>query len=188
MGGKEVSGELYENMKGGELEAILNMFDAMSDADRSKLIRAYGLGEEGGNADLANYLQWYWNNESTRMQNLESIKQATEGYQAYLDEQKALQEAQAIQSQKNYEGVQQIAAGMNERADAADAKYMAAIEEIKMTVKSIEEELDSVHATISELNNMDVYIDSNVLVGATAEKYNEELGNMAKIGRRGVTR
>jgi hypothetical protein len=65
---------------------------------------------------------------------------------------------------------------------------MAAIEEIKMTVMSIEEELNGVHADIAELNNMDVYIDSSALVGATAEKYNEELGNMAKIGRRGVTR
>ena len=180
--------DLYENMKGGQLEAILNMFDAMNDVDRSKLIRAYGLGEEGGNADLANYLQWYWNNEPTRMQNLESIKQATEGYQAYLDEQKALQEAQTIQSQKNYEGVQQIAADMQTQTDEANARHLAYLAEIKMDVAALREELSGVHADIAELNNMDVYIDSSALVGATAEKYNEELGNMAKIGRRRVTR
>jgi hypothetical protein len=180
--------DLYENMQGGQLEAILNMFDALDDTGRRNLIRAYGLGEQGGNEDLANYLTWYWKNEPTRMENLESIKQATEGYQAYLDEQKALQEAQALQSQQNYEGVQQIAADMQTHTDEFNAKYMAAIEEIKMTVMSIEEELNGVHADIAELNNMDVYIDSSALVGATAEKYNEELGNMAKIGRRGVTR
>lgn len=180
--------DLYENMQGGQLEAILNMFDALDDTGRKNLIRAYGLGEQGGNEDLANYLTWYWKNEPTRMENLESIKQATEGYQAYLDEQKTLQEAQALQSQQNYEGVQQIAADMQTHTDEFNAKYMAAIEEIKMTVMSIEEELNGVHEDIAELNNMDVYIDSSALVGATAEKYNEELGNMAKIGRRRVTR
>lgn len=180
--------ELYENMGGGQLEAILNSFDALDETGRKNLIRAYGLGEQGGNEDLANYLTWYWKNEPVRLKNEEAIAQAQAGYQAYLEEQKALQEAQAIQSQQHYEGVQQIAGDMQAHTDEFNAKYMAAIEEIKMSVLSIQEELNGVHADIAELNNMDVYIDSNALVGATADKYNEELGNMAKIGRRNVTR
>lgn len=180
--------ELYENMGGGQLEAILNSFDALDETGRKNLIRAYGLGEQGGNEDLANYLTWYWKNEPVRLKNEEAIAQAQAGYQTYLEEQKALQEAQAIQSQQHYEGVQQIAGDMQAHTDEFNAKYMAAIEEIKMSVLSIQEELNGVHADIAELNNMDVYIDSNALVGATADKYNEELGNMAKIGRRNVTR
>lgn len=178
--------DLYENMKGGELEAILASFDSMDESGRRNLIRSYGLGEQGGNEDLANYLQWYWKNEPIRLQNQENIQQSLAGYQTYLEEQKAAQEAQAIQSQQQYEGVQQIAYDMQAHTDEFNAKYMAVIEEIKMSVLSIQEELDGVRETIGELNNMDVFIDSDALVGATAEKYDQALGNIAKIGRRGI--
>lgn len=179
---------LYDSMKGGQLEAVLSMFDSLNDRDRSNLIRSYGLGENGGSEDLANYLQWYWKNEPIRMQNEEAIAQAQAGYQTYLEEQKSLEEAQLIQQQENYAGVQQIAADMQMHTDEFNAKYLAVVEEIKMNVIALREELDGVQETLGELNDMDVYIDSNALVGATAEKYNEELGNMAKIGRRNVTR
>ena len=175
-------------MQGGQLEAVLSMFDSLNDRDRSNLIRSYGLGENGGSEDLANYLQWYWKNEPIRMQNEEAIAQAQAGYQTYLEEQKSLEEAQLIQQQENYAGVQQIAADMQMHTDEFNAKYLAVVEEIKMNVIALREELDGVQETLGELNDMDVYIDSNALVGATAEKYNEELGNMAKIGRRNVTR
>ena len=180
--------DLYANMQGGQLEALLNEFDALDEAGRKNLIRAYGLGEQGGNEDLANYMQWYWKNEPIRIQNEEAIARAQEGYQAYLEEQKALQEAQAVQSQQQYEGVQQIAADMQTHTDEFNAKYLAVVEEIKMNVAALREELDGVHADIVQLNDMYVYLDGDTLVGATAGKMDEKLGNNSVMAGRRVTR
>ena len=180
--------DLYANMQGGQLEALLSEFDALDEAGRKNLIRAYGLGEQGGNEDLANYLQWYWKNEPIRLQNEEAMARAQEGYQVYLEEQKALQEAQAVQSQQQYEGVQQIAADMQTHTDEFNAKYLAVVEEIKMNVAALREELDGVHEDIVQLNDMYIYLDGDTLVGATAGRMDEKLGNNSIMAGRRVTR
>lgn len=180
--------DLYANMQGGQLEALLSDFDALDEAGRKNLIRAYGLGEQGGSEDLANYLQWYWKNEPIRLQNEEAMARAQEGYQVYLEEQKALQEAQAVQSQQQYEGVQQIAADMQTHTDEFNAKYLAVVEEIKMNVAALREELDGVHEDIVQLNDMYIYLDGDTLVGATAGRMDEKLGNNSIMAGRRVTR
>ena len=188
--GLNVQSPVYDfddlKLEAGEIEALMSSFDMLDDLGKRNLIRQYGA--DYGREDVANFLQQYWNNQPLYEENQRKSLDAILGYQTYLEAQQTMAEQQVIQQQAAYDGVQQIAANMQEQTTEANAQYMAALEEIKMNVNSIREELNGVHADIEQLNTMDVYIDSDALVGATAGKYNEELGNLARIGQRGVTR
>ena len=186
--GLEIKSPVYDfddlKLQAGELEGLLLAFDNADDHSKEMMIREQGLDYQ--NENLANFLKRYWLDEPIRLENQQKQMDAITGYQAYLESQQAAQEVQTLQQQEAYTGIQAIATDMNESQKASDEKVNLALEEIKMNVASIRQELDGVHADINRLNEMDVYIDSDALVGATAEKYDRELGNMAKIGRRRI--
>lgn len=186
--GLEIKSPVYDfddlKLQAGELEGLLLAFDNADDRGKEMMIREQGLDYQ--NENLANFLKRYWLDEPIRLENQQKQMDAITGYQAYLESQQAAQEAQTIQQQEAYTGIQAIATDMNDSRKANDEKVNLVLDEIKMNVASIRQELDGVHADINRLNEMDVFIDSDALVGATAEKYDQALGNIAKIGRRGI--
>ncbi|MBE6724979.1 MAG: hypothetical protein E7576_07265 [Ruminococcaceae bacterium] len=171
-------------LQAGELEGILTAFDMADDHGKRMMIREQGADFQ--NEALANLLTRYWNEEPIREENRQRSLNALTGYQAYLAEQKELTQAQTAVQQSAYTEIQQTATEISENEQAHYEQSNAALEEIKMNVLSIRQELDGVHADINRIAEMNVYIDSDALVGATAEKYDEAFGNMTTLVGRGI--